>query len=126
MHASSQGMSIGMERAGDHLYLSLKARGKLTHEDYETMKPLIDSALDSVRDPTVTALVDATELEGWDAQAAWDDFKLGLKHGNKFDKVAVVGNKDWQETSSKISGWFMSGDVEYFESAGAALNWLKH
>jgi len=29
-----------------------------------------------------------TELQGWELRAAWDDFKIGLKHGGDFEKVA--------------------------------------
>lgn len=58
-------------------------------------------------------------------RAAWDDFKLGLKHGNEFDKIAIYGNKKWQEYLSKIASWFISGDVKFFEDANEALEWLQ-
>ena len=77
----------------NEFFLSLKAVGKLTHKDYEIITPMIDSALDSVKDPKVKAFIDGSELEGWEVRAAWDDFKLGLKHGGEFDKIAIFGNK---------------------------------
>ncbi|HBE91801.1 MAG TPA: STAS/SEC14 domain-containing protein [Gammaproteobacteria bacterium] len=118
------GLSIGIERAGRDFFVSLKASGKLTHEDYETITPMIDSALSTVKEPKVKALIDGTELEGWELRAAWDDFKLGLKHGNEFEKVAIYGNKNWQEITAKIGAWFISGEVKYFESEDDALAWL--
>ena len=125
MNITRHGLSIGIERMNEEFFLSLKAVGKLTHEDYEKINPMIDSALEGVKDPKVKAYIDASELEGWELRAAWDDFKLGLKHGNHFEKIAIFGNKKWQEYAAKIGTWFVSGEVKYFESADEALNWLN-
>lgn len=119
------GLSIGIERTGQHFFLSLKTQGKLTHEDYETITPMIDSALEGVKEPKVKALIDCIEFEGWEPRAAWDDFKLGLKHRNEFERIAIVGNQSWLEKSARIAGWFVSGEVRYFESADDAINWLS-
>lgn len=125
MSVTKHGLSIGIERSGSSFFLSLKAVGKLTHEDYETITPMIDSALSVVKEPKVKALIDGTEMEGWELRAAWDDFRLGLKHGNEFVKIAIYGNKDWQEIAAKIGAWFTSGEVKYFENEEEALFWLN-
>jgi hypothetical protein len=125
MTIKKHGLSIGIERIDDRFFLSLKAIGKLTHEDYKIITPMIDSALESVKDPKINAIIDGTELEGWEMRAAWDDFRLGLKHGNEFEKIAIVGNKKWQEHTAKIGSWFISGEVKYFESEADALDWLQ-
>jgi len=119
------GLSIGLERTGRELYLSLKGVGKLTHADYETITPLIDSALEGVRAPRIKAFLDMSELDGWEPRAAWDDFKLGMRHGHEFSKIAILGHKRWQELSAKVGAWFVSGEVRYFEQADAALAWLN-
>ena len=115
MNVMRHGLSIGIERVNNEFFLSLKAVGKLTHKDYEIITPMIDSALEGVKDPKVKAFIDGSELEGWEVRAAWDDFKLGLKHGGEFDKIAIFGNKKWQEYTAKIGSWFISGEVKYFE-----------
>lgn len=125
MNTETHGLSIGIERVGSSFFLSLKAIGKLTHEDYKTITPMLDSALDAVKDPHVKVLVDGTQMEGWEPRAAWDDFKLGLKHGNKFDKIAIYGNKQWQERTTKIAGWFMPGEAKFFDNVNDALAWLQ-
>jgi hypothetical protein len=118
------GLSIGIERTGKNFFLTMKAVGKLTHEDYEVITPMIDSALSSVDFPKVKMLIDGTEMDGWEARAAWDDFKLGLKHGKEFEQVAIYGNKTWQENVAKIGSWFIAGDVKFFEHCEEALQWL--
>ncbi len=125
MNVKRHGLSIGIERIDNAFFLSLKAIGKLTHEDYETIVPMLDSALEGINDPRINVLIDGTELEGWELRAAWDDFKLGLKHGSQFEKIAIVGNKKWQEYSAKMGSWFISGEVEYFETEPDALDWLQ-
>jgi len=119
------GLSIGIERVNNEFFLSLKAVGKLTHEDYEKINPMIDSALEGVKDPKVKVFIDGSEFEGWELRAAWDDFKLGLKHGNNFEKIAIFGNKKWLEFAAKIGSWFVSGNVKFFEDSDKAWRWLQ-
>jgi hypothetical protein len=125
MNIQRHGLSIGIERTGSEFFLKLKAVGKLTHADYETITPLIDAALDAVKEPRVKALIDGTELEGWELRAAWDDFKIGLKHGNEFVKIAIHGNKRWQQMAARVGAWFVSGEVRYFDDQEDALAWLN-
>lgn len=119
------GLSIGLERINDSFFLSLKAVGTLTHEDYGTITPMIESALEGVKAPKIKVFIDGSELEGWEARAAWDDFKLGVKHRREFEKIAILGNKHWQELAAKIGSWFISGESKYFEDAKEALHWLE-
>lgn len=125
MNSIKHGLSVGIERIDNKFFLSLKAVGYLTHADYEIITPLIDSALASVKEPKVDVLIDGTELDGWELRAAWDDLKLGLKHNNEFNKIAIYGNKNWQEITAKIGSWFMSGEIKYFDSLPDAIAWLK-
>lgn len=125
MTIARHGLSIGIERVDSEFFVSFKAVGKLTHEDYEKITPMLDAALNGVDDPQVKVLVDGTEMEGWELRAAWDDFKLGLRHGNKFEKIAIFGNRNWQEIAAKIGTWFVSGEVRYFEDHDKAVAWLQ-
>jgi hypothetical protein len=125
MTIKRHGLSVGFERIENNIYFTLKAVGKLSHADYETIVPMLESALESVKHPNVKVLIDGTELEGWELRAAWDDFKLGLKHGNDFDRIAIYGNKGWQEIAAKVGSWFTSGEVKYFENFEDALAWLN-
>jgi len=125
MKYSRHGLSIGIERVDGSFFLTLRAVGKLKHEDYEVINPMIDSALEGVKDPKIRALIDGSEFEGWELRAAWDDFKMGLKHGSQFEKIAIFGNSKWQEMAAKVGSWFVSGEVRYFEECDDALDWLN-
>ncbi len=124
MHYQRHGLSVGIERSYNHYYLYVKAIGKLTHNDYQTITPFIDGALDNVTQPNMFVLIDGTEFEGWDLRAAWDDFKLGHKHAHEFKKVAIVGNKKWLQIGAQIGSWLISGHARKFDEIEPALEWL--
>ncbi len=118
-------VSIGITHIGEEFFLKIVVCGTLTHEDYEKMIPIVENALVGVKKPKIKVLVDAREFNGWDMKAAWDDLKFGLKHNKEFTKLAFVGSKKWEEYSIKISNWFMSGDMRYFEDIDDATIWLN-
>ena len=124
MTVQRHGITIGIERINSDFFLTLKLSGKLSHEDYEKITPMLDSALMTVKQPHIKALVDVTELKGWELRAAWDDFKLGLNHGTQFVKIAIYGNQNWLEMATKIGSWFVSGEAKYFDNEAGALVWL--
>jgi len=120
------GISIGIERYGDDdFFVAFKAIGTLTHHDYEMMVPVLESALTGVKDPDIFALVDVTELNGLELQAAWDDLKLGVKHIRHFEKIAIVGKTTLQEVLAKLANWFTPAEVRFFVDNGDAVAWLK-
>ncbi|MED5509735.1 MAG: STAS/SEC14 domain-containing protein [Pseudomonadota bacterium] len=125
MELTRHGLNIGLERSGEQFYLSLKVSGKLTHEDYQSMTPMLEAALAEITSPKVNAFIDAVDLEGWEPRAVWDDFKLALKHGNEFEKIAIYGYKKWQSVAARLSSWFISGEVKFFDDPKQALQWLN-
>ncbi len=124
MVIKKHGISIGVERINDDFYITVKAIGRLTHDDYTFMTPVLEEAMKEVKQPRVKLFFDGTEFEGWEPRAAWDDFRLGMKHGNQFSKVAMVGNKKWEKLAAVVGSWFIKGEMEYFEDSSVALEWL--
>ncbi|PCH85160.1 MAG: STAS/SEC14 domain-containing protein [Piscirickettsiaceae bacterium] len=118
------GISVGIERVNNTFFLSIKATGKLSHDDYKIIVPMLESAINNVAQPEINVLFDGSEFQGWELRAAWDDLKLGLKHGREFKKVAIYGNDKWLEITAKVGRWFISGKVKYFNNLDDALGWL--
>lgn len=125
MQTYKHGLTIGIQRIDNQFFLTLKAIGTLTHDDYERIIPMLDSALKEVKEPKIRAFFDCSELEGWELRAAWDDFKIGLKHGNEFEKIAILNAKNWIQFSTKIASWFVDGEIKYFENEKEAFEWLN-
>ena len=121
---NKQGFSLDLKTNENEIFIILKATGKLTHEDYLTLIPKIDAALEDLEHPEIKALLDTTDMEGWTLRALCDDCKLGLRHGKKFSRVAIYGNKALFKYAAKIGGLFISGAMKYFENYDEALEWV--
>jgi hypothetical protein len=94
MKYTRHGLSVAVERIEQECFLSITIAGKLTHEDYETMVPMLESALEGIKQPKIKVFMDARELEGWELHAAWDDFKMGIKHRTEFCNIiykSIIG-----------------------------------
>ena len=125
MKTMQHGISVGIERINDEFMMTMRINGKLKHSDYEVIVPMLESAIAGVENPKIKALVDMRAFDGWELRAAWDDLKLGLKHGREFSKIAMIGNKKWEEYAAKVGSWFIAGDIKYFEDEKDACSWLK-
>jgi len=118
------GISIAIKRNKKRLFIEISMMGKLTHEDYKVFVPMVDKALKEAKGLEVDLLVDMRKFKGWEMLAAWDDFKFGVKHRNAFDKMAIVGNKKWEEQSTAMMSHLMRGKSKFFQSRAKALTWL--
>jgi len=119
------GLNLGITRVDNHIFVELKAIGRLSHEDYQTLTPMLESAIAGIEQPKINMLIDATQFEGWELRALWDDFKLGLKHGREFQKMAIVGNKKWMSFATKLGSWFITGEAKHFDELTDAIVWLN-
>lgn len=119
------GISLGINRVNNFFFMKIKIHGTLTHEDYEMMTPMLRSSIEGIKEPEVRVLMDATEFNGWELRAAWDDFKFGMEFRSVFTKVAFVGTKIWEEYGVRIGSWFINGEVRFFKSLDDAYEWLN-
>jgi len=118
------GISIAIKRNKKRLFIEIGMLGKLNHEDYQLFVPMVDKALKSAKGLEVDLLVDMKGFKGWEFMAAWDDFKFGVKHRNAFDKIAIIGNKKWEEASVAMMSHLMKGESKFFKERDKALSWL--
>jgi len=118
------GISIAIKRSKKRVFIEIAMIGKLKHEDYQLFVPTIDKALKSAKGLEVDMLVNMKGFKGWEFLAAWDDFKFGVKHRNAFDKMAIVGNKKWEEASTAMMSHLMTGKSKFFKEREKALSWL--
>jgi len=118
------GIGIAIKRDKKRVFIELTMLGKLKDEDYKIFVPMIDKALKEAKGLEVDLLVDMTKFKGWEFLAAWDDMKFGIKHRNAFDKMAIVGNKKWEEVSVNMMSHLMKGKSKFFKEREKALSWL--
>jgi hypothetical protein len=114
-----------LEQEGSFLYL--KAEGKLTHADYEkVLIPTLEQVIRKEGKARVLFIM-GKEFQGWEAAAAWDDARFGIKHRNDFEKCAVVGGPKWVEWATKLAALIMPGEVRVYEADALeqARIWIK-
>lgn len=105
--------------------LGFKLSGKLHDEDYKTFVPIVDAAVQA--QGKVRLLAHFEDFHGWDLHAMWDDTKFATTHCAKVEKIALVGDKKWEEWMAKVCRPFTTAKLQYFDAKtiGSAWEWLK-
>ncbi len=124
MQIKTHGIAIELTRSQERVNVEFTLLGKLTHDDYETFVPFIESAVKNLPPRSLDILIDMTRFEGWTLEAAWDDFRFGLEIRQDIHKMAVVGDKKWEELFTKMAGWLISGKAKFFRDKEEARRWL--
>jgi hypothetical protein len=106
--------------------LEVRATGRVTEHDYETVLiPGVEAAL-SGGTPVRLLFQIGPGFDGYSAGAIWADARLGMRHWRGFDRVAVVTDSDLIETAVKMFGFAMPSPVATFDldEAEKARAWL--
>jgi hypothetical protein len=105
--------------------VTLKFREKLDREDYETFVPMIESQMH--KDSPIRLLAELHDFEGWTAGALWEDTKFAAKHFNDIERLAVVGDSNFQKGVTVFVKPFTSAEVRYFdmEEIDKAREWIR-
>ena len=104
----------------------LRCEGTLTDADYKDLAPKLDALV--AKHGTLRILTDITDWEGMEIMAMWDDFVLGIRHWNDFERIAVVGDEAWQSVMTRFADAVTKGEIRFFDASKreAALAWLKN
>jgi hypothetical protein len=110
--------------AGKNGIVRMKVTGRLGKADYEAFVPEFER-LAAERGP-LRILIELDGFEGWDAEALWEELKFDFSHQKDMGRVAIIGEKDWQEWGTWFSKPFFKPKIRYFErgETGMAERWL--
>ena len=105
-------------------YLPFTSAGKLVKADYEQFVPEFKRLVR--RHGKLHVLFDMSDFHGWEASAAWEDFKFGVEHFADIKRLAMVGEKRWQHGMAIFCKPFTKAKVRYFNhtEAAEAQKWL--
>jgi hypothetical protein len=102
------------------------AKGRVTKKDYdEALTPVVEQAVK--RHAKIRCYYElGTEFTGMDAGAFWEDFKVGVGHLTRWEKVAVVTDVDWIRHAVSVFRFLMPGEVKLFptDKAAEARSWI--
>ena len=107
--------------------VAMTAKGKVTGADYENVIiPAVEAKLKDYDKIRLLYQI-GPEYTGYEAEAMWDDAKVGMKHLTHFEKVAVVTDDKWLIRAVKAFGFMIPGEVRLFGNAelSAATAWIS-
>jgi len=112
-------------KSGSDEILGFKLSGKLHDADYKTFVPAVDAAV--TKHGKVRILAQFHDFQGWDMKALWDDIKFSTTHCTKIDRIALVGEKKWEEWMAKVCKPFTMAKIQYFDASNVdeAWKWLQ-
>jgi len=126
MSITKHGISVKISRRADEFFfMQIKINDTLTHDDYEMMTQTLKNAIEGVAKPEVRVLMDATEFNGWELRASFDDFVFAVEFKGVFTKMAFIGTKTWEQHGINVGNWFMSDKVKFFKSKDEAYIWIN-
>jgi len=117
-------MPIQLNEENGGKLLAVHVSGKLVKADYEHFVPEFERLVGL--HGKLRVLFGMTAFQGWTAGALWADTKFALHHFSDIDRLAVVGDKKWQEGMATFCKPFTKATVKYFDHADAseANTWL--
>lgn len=94
--------------------ITLIIREMLHEADYAAFVPLIESQLEKGR--SVRLLVILHAFKGWSSGALWADTKFAANHFQPIDRLAVVGERQWEEGVVVFVKPFAAAEMRYFDA----------
>lgn len=104
---------------------AVRMSGRLTHEEYQAFLPELTKLIK--RYGKLSLLIELDQFEGADLAAMKDDFVFGVGNQDKFEKIAIVGDKLWERWGVNIGKLFVDAEMKYFDKrvADEAWDWLR-
>jgi len=116
-------MAVELVEVAGGKILEIRVTGKLTKEDYEHFVPRTEELM---KESKVKILMSMHDFSGWDMGALWEDIKFDIKHFGDIEKLALVGEKQWEKGMAMFCKPFTTAKVEYFDQSEIekAREWL--
>jgi hypothetical protein len=118
------GAALRLETRAGHKILFVDVRGKLSQEDYEHFVPEVEQ---QIREQGKVRLLFAMrDFHGWEAGALWEDIKFDFKHHADIERLAIVGEKKWEQWMASFCKPFTGAEIRYFDhyEMKAAEEWI--
>ena len=93
--------------------LEVGLTGKITAEDYSHFVPVVERLVKA--HGKIRMLVEMHDFHGWTAGALWEDIKFDVKHFSDIERVAMVGESQWQHGMAVFCKPFTAAEVRYFD-----------
>ena len=106
--------------------ITIKISGVLKRSELAQMERVAIEAMGPAR--KLKFLILTESFQGWDNKSNWEDVSFQAEHDDQIEKIAIVGEKRWQELAEMFTGkGLRSVDIRYFtpSDTAAARAWIK-
>lgn len=112
-----------MEASGN--VVDITASGTLTSEDYDRLIPELERV--AAEQGPLRIYIELHDFTGWTPPALWKDIRFDAQHQDDMERIAVVGERRWEDWATRLSKPFLKADVRFFprEEAEEARRWLS-
>lgn len=113
-----------MNESGGKL-LATKIGGKITEKDYQRVTHLVENKIDQYG--KINWYFEMEDFKNVSAEAIWEDIKMDIKHRNDYEKIAMVGDQEWEKWLAEMMKPFTSAEVQFYPSnkKAHALDWIR-
>ena len=112
------------ERGG---LITITAGGTLESADYDRFVPIFERIAAQKAGTVPMLIVLMSDFSGWDLGGLWRDLKFDVKHKDSFGRIAIVGDRKWEEWGTKLFDPLFRAEMKFFATAerGAAQSWVR-
>ena len=109
---------------GSEDFIAIQFSKKVTGEDYKSLIPLLKEKLQ--KDKRINLYWEFENFEGWDLGSVMREIQFDLTHANQFNKIAVVGDAQWQKIATLLGNYLTKAEIQYFDKSQQlqAMNWI--
>ncbi len=102
--------------------LGFQVSGDVTKQDYEVLTPAVSAAAEG---GAVRLLLDMTDFR-WEKVGAWgSDLHFGHEFRKAIERMAMVGDHNWEKHLASLSQPFYAQEARFFTSLDEAWAWVE-
>jgi SpoIIAA-like len=100
--------------------LAFLCSGRVSKAEYDSvLVPAVRAALKS-HDKVRVYYETAADFAGIEPGAVWEDFKIGIEHLTRWERMAVVTDVDWIKHTIRFFSFLLPGEMRIFPRSEAA------
>jgi hypothetical protein len=105
--------------------IGFKFSGELTDKEYKGFVAEVETIIADQGKIRLLMIVDYPQ--GFDLKAAWDDLVFWIKHIKNIERLAIVGQKEWEKWLELLEKPFIHTEVKYYNKSNTkdAWDWIK-
>ena len=118
-------MSLEIIENNDGRILEVDVSGKLVANDFQGLESIFRRFVQ--HHGKIRVLFIMRDFHGWEPGAFWDEVKFDLKHFGDIERLAMVGDKQWEKFLGVFGRPFTAAEMRYFDERAlpAARAWLE-